>query len=140
MSVVLGNSGLPLVAGQVLFPTVLNTLSLSNYSFSKSSPAGTVIGAVQGRTTGSTLSILPLDNRVAIDGLNNLIVGLGIAQEGAFVVTIREAAPNGTLKDTTLYLSVTAAGESIASNALTYGYQGPFLTYLGQVLTYGAAL
>lgn len=95
----------------------LSTLTLSNNSFVVGSSAGTVIGSIQGITIGSTLSIVPLDNRVAISG-NNIVVGSTAASAGEFTFTIRETyiGAINSPKDSALTISV----RSFISDSDTY--------------------
>lgn len=65
----------------------LNALTLSNSNFDVGASAGTVIGAIGGRTEGSTITVS--DTRVAVSG-GNLIVGPTAASAGSFSVTLTE--------------------------------------------------
>lgn len=114
----------------------LAALALSASTFADDDAAGTVIGAIQNKTTGSTLSISPADGRVSIDGSNNLIVGLTPATAGTFDITIRETHPDGSNspRDTAFTITVSTAGAF--DNAFTFG--GDFYTFGGDAYTYGA--
>lgn len=112
----------------------LAALTLSASSFDDTDAAGTIIGAIQNKTTGSTLSISPADGRVSIDGSNNLIVGTTAASVGTFGITIRETHPDAALRDTAFTITVSTAGAF--DNAFTFG--GDFYTYGGDAYTYGA--
>ena len=85
----------------------LNALTLSASSFTANATAGTAIGAIQNKTSGSTLSIFPEDTRVALSG-NNLIVGLTPSNAGTFNVTIRETLAGAANSPRDTVLSITA--------------------------------
>lgn len=90
----------------------LAALSLSASSFVAGAPAGTVIGDIQGKTGGSSLSLVD-DHAaaVAIAG-GNLVVGASApGSAGNFSVTIREtlAGAGNSPRDTVLAIDVTAA-------------------------------
>ncbi|GGZ21658.1 sialidase family protein [Asticcacaulis endophyticus] len=98
----------------------LAALSLSNDTFAEDDASGTVIGAITGKTSGSTLSITPSDGRVAIAG-TNLVVGLTPATDGDFSITVREtlAGATNTPRDTPFTLTVEAAAPVLADLALS---------------------
>ncbi|GLK49618.1 hypothetical protein GCM10017620_25910 [Brevundimonas intermedia] len=79
-------------------PIVLGPLTLSAATAPADAEAGTVIGLIQGKTAGSSLSITPNDGRVALAGDDvggwNLVVGLTAISEGELLVTIRETHPD----------------------------------------------
>lgn len=104
----------------IVAPT-LQTLSLAAAAFTQGAAAGTIIGAIQGKAPGSTLSINPADGRVAIDGSNNLVVGSTVASLGSFNVTIREtlSGATNTPKDTVVTVTVNAAVVTLQALALS---------------------
>jgi hypothetical protein len=94
-----------------LAPT-LKPLTLSASSVVENSAAGTVIGAIQGRAAGSTLSIVSQSNAnwFAIDG-GNLVVGSvspDYETAASATVTMRETLTGaiGSPKDTVLTVTV----------------------------------
>lgn len=88
----------------------LGPLNLSALSFTEGATAGTVIGAIQNKASGSTVDISPADGRVALSG-SNVIVGLTPASIGAFSFTLVEtlAGATNTPRSTTITLTVNAA-------------------------------
>jgi len=68
---------------------VLGVLTLTNYTFNSTDPAGTVIGAVIGKTAGSTLSISPNDGRFALAG-TSLVVGLSASTGTSINISVVE--------------------------------------------------
>jgi|GEM_PF-2713009 len=99
----------------------LATKTLSAATFTDEDAPGTIIGAIQNLTAGSTVSITPNDGRVAIDGSNNLIVGMSAASVGAFNITIRETHPdaNNTPKDDVFEITVTDVVETVETISQT---------------------
>lgn len=93
----------------------LSALTLSENTFTEGAAAGTVIGAIQNTTSGSSLSVTPSDT-LAIDGQNNLIVGLTAASVGDISATITEtlAGATNTPNTTSLTVTVEAASQAIA--------------------------
>lgn len=79
-------------------PIVLGPLTLSADTVPADADAGTVIGLIQGKTAGSSLSITPNDGRVVLAGDDaggwSLVVGLTAMSEGELLVTIRETHPD----------------------------------------------
>lgn len=100
-------------------PPELTDLTLSASTIAENSASGTVIGAIQGMTPGSTLSIASQSdaNWFAIDGSNNLIVGLtkpDYETNPSPTVTVRETLEGAanTPKDTVLTVTVTDVAEA----------------------------
>lgn len=107
--------------GQPTSPApVLATLSLAAAAFTQDAAAGTVIGAIQGLTTGSTIAVFPNDGRVTIDNSNNLVVGLTTASVGSFNITLRETlgGAQNSPNSTTVTVTVNAASAGITSGNL----------------------
>lgn len=111
---------------------VLKALTLSNASFSPADPAGTVIGAIQNRSAGSTLSITPSDSQLAIDGSGSLVVGLTSSSPGTINAVIRETLSGavGSPRDTPIAISV-AYGNPV--NVVPPAISGGFIS--GQTLS-----
>lgn len=101
----------------------LNTLTLSASTIEESSEQGAVVGAIQGKTSGSTLSLTGNDGgRFQLDGLNieagptEIIYSEGTPRS----ITIRETladSPNSP-RDTVLSIAVT---EAAAPSGIRYG-------------------
>lgn len=110
-----GNSPSIVVPGD---DVTLSALTLSSSAFTAGAASGTVIGAITGRTTGSTLSVVPADARVAISGAN-LVVGTTPAVAGSFDVTLREtlAGAINSPRDTVVSLAVNSASTAFPSFA-----------------------
>lgn len=85
----------------------LAALTLSSSTFMAGAASGTVIGAVLGLSSGSTLSIAPADARVAISG-TNLVIGSSSTSVGSFDITLREtlAGVTNSPRDTVISLTV----------------------------------
>jgi hypothetical protein len=96
----------------------LSALSLSASTISESAASGTVVGSIQNKTAGSTLS-LPVDagGRFAINGSNQLVVGLVALSSASspYSITIRESltGATNTPRDTTFQITVLAASADI---------------------------
>jgi len=109
-----------MVAMNVL-ETVLAALTLSASTVPEGSPANTVVGAIQGRTAGSTITLTNNGNeRFAISGTNLVTTSIPTDYEGAtsHSVTIRETHADAAPRDTTLTVNVTNVLEG-SLNALT---------------------
>jgi len=102
---------------------VLGALSLSAASFTEGDAEGTFIGAIIGKTTGSTLALNPADSHIKITG-TNLLVGSTSSTDGTLDITIRETltGASNTPKDTAFSLTIAAAPE--APTVSTYGNDG----------------
>lgn len=109
-------------------PNPLVALTLSANSLAENTPAGTVIGAIIGLTSGSIFSILPSDTRVSIVG-TNLVVGLTAASPGSFNITIREIIGPHT-RNTTLSLTVASAGSGTST------FSNPQISPNGEYITF----
>jgi hypothetical protein len=116
----------------------LAALTLSSSSISESSTAGTVIGTIQNKTTGSTLSLSDdAGGRFAINGSNQLVRGstaLNYATATSHTITITETLSGATNspRDTTLTITVTQASgalysEDFSSGTLPAGWSGRWL-------------
>ena len=108
-----------MVAMNVL-ETVLAALTLSANTVPEGSPANTVVGAIQGRTAGSTLQLISGDAYFAISGTNLVTTSIPTDYETAtsHSVTIRETHPDAAPRDTALTINVTNVAEG-SLNALT---------------------
>lgn len=97
---------------------VLQALTLSASSFTAGAAAGTVIGAIQGLTAGSTFALADSHNgAVALSG-TNLVVGASASVAGNFPITLTEtlAGATGSPKSTTLTIAVgTASAPSVGT-------------------------
>lgn len=74
----------------VAAPPQLRALTLSSSQFPELSDAGTVIGTIQNRLSGTTLSIDPPDGRFAVSS-DSLVVGLVPSDQGDYPITITES-------------------------------------------------
>jgi lysophospholipase L1-like esterase len=113
---------------------VLQSLVLSANSFLDTAVAGSVIGAINNVSDGSTLSLVaPVDGRVALS-LGSLVVGSSYAGIGSFNVTIRESN-SGQTKDTTF--AVTSAPhvvlDALVLSASTYLDNASVNTLIGSL-------
>lgn len=126
-------------------PTVLGPLTLSAATAPADAEAGTVIGLIQGKTAGSTLSITPNDGRVVLAGDDvggwSLVVGLTAASEGELLVTIRETHPDAEgPSDNLVAITITPPmGGGVPVNALTSKSGVPLTSKAGVFLTSKAA-
>ncbi len=95
-------------------PVTLQPLTLSANTFTEGDTAGTVIGAIQNTTSGSSLDVSPSDT-LAIDGSNNLIVGLTPATAGTINATITEtlAGASNTPNDSSVSVTVSSATQPL---------------------------
>lgn len=87
----------------------LNPLVLSANSLSENSAAGTFVGTVSGRTTGSTLTLLDnAGSRFALSGLTLSAGSVATDYETAtsHVVTVREALSGYATRDTSFTIGV----------------------------------
>jgi lysophospholipase L1-like esterase/sarcosine oxidase gamma subunit len=98
----------------------LSALTLSASQFTAGAAAGTVIGAIQGATSGSAIDVFPTDARVAISG-GNLVVGSTAASVGTINVTLREtlAGATNSPRTTTFSVTVAAAAPTLAALSLS---------------------
>ena len=97
------------VAGQGTQPApVLNTLTLSAAVFTAGDVPGTTIGAIQGKTDGSTVTFTPNDGRVAVSG-SNLVVGNAAATAGTIVGTLTETLNGATTVNSVVNITVNPA-------------------------------
>lgn len=99
-------AGTNLVAG--LATQALQTLTLSASTFAKGLAPGATIAAIQNRTPGSILRVVPEDGRLAVDNVGNLVAGLSAVSPGPIKIEIVEMMPDGTQKRTPFTLTVTA--------------------------------
>lgn len=87
----------------------LQTLTLSSSTFTQGTAAGTVVGAIGNKTSGSQIEIRSASGRVVPDATYaNLVVGLTAAAVGTFGITLREIHPTLGTKDTAFTITVSA--------------------------------
>lgn len=89
--------------------TQLNDLTLTRTQVSPDDPAGYVIGEIVGKTPGSSIVITnSAGNTVAQPAGIRIVRGLSAIADGPRTanITIRETAPDGTVKDNVIALSV----------------------------------
>lgn len=103
----------------------LAALALSASTLAENSPSGTVVGGIQNRTAGSTLTLTnDAGGRFAISGTNLVAGATPTDYETAtsHAVTIREtlAGATNTPRDTTLTVTVTDVAESALPVLLEY--------------------
>lgn len=86
----------------------LGVIGSSDVSFPSTDPAGTVIGAITGKTEGSALEITVGGANVAIVG-TNFVVGATPPAAGPLAVTVREtkADADNSPVDTVINFTVT---------------------------------
>jgi len=101
----------------------LGALTLSASSFTAGDVEGTFIGAIIGKTTGSTLSLNPSDTHVKIVG-TNLLVGSTSSSAGTLGVTIRETLTGATNTPRDTAFSLTIAEAPADPVVSTYGNDG----------------
>lgn len=101
----------------------LVALTLSNASFDEGDTAGTIIGAVQGLTAGSTLTLASDGGGKASLSGTNLVVGLTVASAGTFNVTLREelAGASNSPNLTIITISVVDAGATVFDQTMDWG-------------------
>lgn len=118
-----------IAVGNVLEVTLNDPLTLSAVTFDEDDAPGTVIGAIQNKTSGSTVTVFPADGRVAISG-TDLVVGLTAASVGSFNITLRETHPDAETVDTVIELTV-QAGAYAGPDIVIVGYgQSNWLKHL----------
>lgn len=90
-------------------PPALQTLTLSSSTFTQGTTAGTVVGTIGNKTSGSQIEIRSASGRVVPDATYaNLVVGLTAAAVGTFGITLREIHPTLGTKDTPFTITVSA--------------------------------
>jgi len=90
-------------------PAALQTLTLSSTTFTQGTNAGTVVGTIGNKTSGSVIEIRSASGRVVPDATYaNLVVGLTAANVGTFGITLREIHPTLGTKDTAFTITVSA--------------------------------
>ncbi|WP_230280285.1 putative Ig domain-containing protein [Croceicoccus sp. Ery15] len=113
----------PVTAAPAPSPT-LNAITLSNSSVAENTAAGAVVGAIQGKTSGSTLSLTDdAGGRFAISGTDLVTGSTATNYEAAtsHSITIREtlAGATNTPRDTVRTITVTNVNEASNLAALT---------------------
>lgn len=115
--------------GGVVVPATLGALSLAAASIQEASVAGTVIGGIIGRTTGSTLSLVDaIGNRFALSG-TNLVAGttpLDFEAASTYQVMVREtlAGAANSPRDTLFNITVINVFEVPPLGALSFANAG----------------
>lgn len=105
-------------------PVTLQSLTLSASSFSVGAAAGTLIGNINGKTAGSTLSIAPADGKVVLAGDDTngwkLNVGLTAATSGTLNYTITEtlAGAVGSPRSSSVSVVVQGVSQLLMTNRL----------------------
>lgn len=129
--VVVGSGGtVPAAAVMPPVAPTLNGLSVPATSFTAGAAAGTVIGAITGKTAGSTLSISPNDGRLAFNGDQSaLVVGLTASSAGsanyAVIETLDGATNSPRSNPVTIAVSAAATGQAYDLNFASQTYQTP---------------
>jgi len=121
--------------------TVLNALTLSANTVAENSPANTVVGAIQNRTSGSTLTLINDGNaRFAISGTNLVTTSIPTDYETAtsHSITIRETHPDAAPRDTSFTINVTNVLEgslnALTLSSSTVAENAPVFTVVGTLL------
>lgn len=104
----------------------LAALSLSASSINSTASAGTVVGAVVGKTASSSLSLTDdAGGMFALSG-TNIVVGLTARTAGAKSITIREtlAGATNTPRDTVLSVTVSAGTLAVTTDVTSFTKDG----------------
>jgi len=121
-------------------PTELQTLTLSNTSFSQDTVPTTTIASIGGKTSGSKIEIIGGNGKLALNSSWTLLIkGLIGPAAGTFDITLREIHPTLGTKDTVFTITVTALTglhPSSASQAMAgvYSLKKVVTAYAGNCL------